>query len=251
MKKSKIGIIGMGFVGKAVWSHFRGAPWYSLDGGDFAKVDKAEYIFICLPTPFVKGKGFDYSALYENIGRLTGHKNIIIKSTVLPGTTRKISKQYPQHKFFFNPEFLRAKTHLQDYFAPDRQIVGYVNEGDKELARKILAFLPKAPNQFVCLSEEAEMAKLTGNCFLSLKVVFANQIYDYCKKKNIDYDRMIELVKADPRIGESHFNIFTDGHRGYSGLCFPKDMGAVIHDSKSELLKKADDINNELLPRTT
>lgn len=238
----KIGLIGRGFVGNCVYEHLKPIPYYSLDGGDFNEVDRQEYIFLCLPTPF-NGKGFDISALEENIEKLSPKKKIIIKSTILPGTTEKFASRY-NHEFFFNPEFLVEKTALDDYFNPDRQIVGHIN--NKKEAERILELLPDAPYKKICGVSEAEMAKLAANNFLALKVIYANEVYDYCQKKGVNYEEVIDIVKSDRRIGGSHFGIFTDGYRGYGGHCFPKDMKATAVDSGSKLLKVADEINEIL-----
>lgn len=250
--RSKVGVIGTGFVGGSVIKWFRGCDYYSLTEGSFDKVDRQKYIFLCLPTPFIKGKGFDISAIEENIKRLSPGKIIIIKSTLLPGTTQMLANKYPQHNFFFNPEFLVAKTAWEDFKKPKRQIVGYTRESNKTLANTILDMLPLSESgQFICSASEAEMVKLVSNCYLSLKVVFANQMYDYCKNKEIYYEDVIEMVTSgDDRIGASHWKIFHDGYRGYSGYCFPKDMGATIYDSKSKLLKVAHKLNDKYIKET-
>ena len=132
---SKIGLIGTGFVGGQVKKWFKGCAWYSKSGGSFEKVDSKEFIFLCLPTPFKKSTGFDLSILTENIKKLSDGKKIIIKSTVLPNTTKVLQTMYPQHDFFFNPEFLVEKTAKKDFFEPERQIVGYV--GDSRRTKRI------------------------------------------------------------------------------------------------------------------
>jgi UDPglucose 6-dehydrogenase len=241
----KIGLIGKGFVGNSVYQYLGKIPYYCKEGGDFAEVDKQDYIFMCLPTPF-SGKGFDLSIIEENIQKLSPGKKIIIKSTILPGTTEMLATKYPQHKFFFNPEFLVEKTALANFLHPDKQIVGYVSEEDKDEAQKILDILPKAVYGKTCIARLAEMVKIVANDFLALKVVFANQIYDYCQDKNVDYDIMVEMLKQDKRLGDSHWQIFFDGYRGYDGHCFPKDMKATVADSGLPLLAIADLINESL-----
>ena len=244
--KSEVGVIGTGFVGGSVIKWFKGCDFYSLDKGDWDKVDRQKYIFMCLPTPYNKYKGFELAALEENIARLSGHKIIIIKSTLLPGTTEKFAEKYPQHKFFFNPEFLTARIAWKDFIKPKRQIVGYVNKKDKRIATKILDMLPLSEAQFLCSASEAEMVKIVSNCYLATRVVLANQFYDYCENKGVDYEKTIKMVTSgDRRIEPSHWEIWHEGYRGYSGFCFPKDMGAMIYDSGSELLKKAHELNDK------
>ncbi len=71
------------------------------------------------------GRGFDDSFLLDAVARVRGPKTVVIKSTVLPGTTELLQERYPQHRFMFNPEFLREATAYDDFVNPDRQIVGY------------------------------------------------------------------------------------------------------------------------------
>jgi len=250
-----IGLIGKGFVGNAVkkwFDQFHPIPFVTKNSGDFDKVAQKKYIFMCLPTPFNRKNGYDISILDENIKKLPNQKYIIIKSTVLPGTTKMFAEKYPQHNFFFNPEFLREKTALEDFFKPDRQIVGFADKSHKITATYILETLPRADFYKICHSSEAEMAKLVNNCFLASKVVFANEIYDYCEKTGVDYDEMIKMVKADKRIGESHWKIHCDhgkSGRGYGGHCFPKDMSAVEWDSNSHFIKIMNELNKKILKK--
>lgn len=243
--KYSIGVIGSGFVGMQVIRWFE-CPFYSLNKGSFEEVNKQDVIFLCLPTPHNR-KGFDISVLEENIKRLSGKKILVIKSTVLPNTTSDLARQFPQHKFFFNPEFLTARRAEYDFLHADRQIVGYVNKKDSGLAKYILKILPKAPHERVCSASEAEMIKLYNNCYLSTRIIFANQMYDYCKKKGISYNEVIKSIKADPRIGKTHWDIWQDGFRGYAGACFPKDMKATAIDSGSPLIKLADKLNDKYI----
>ena len=77
------------------------------------------------------------------------------------------------------------------------------------------------------LCREAEMSKYVRNCFLATKVSFFNEIYTICQASNINYDNMIEGVKCDHRIGDSHCQVpGSDGKYGFGGTCFPKDLNA-------------------------
>jgi len=100
--------------------------------------------------------------------------------------------------------------------------------------------------QFICEASEAEMVKLVSNCYLATRVVLANQFYDYCESKGVDYNKTIKMVvSGDKRIEPSHWEIFHEGYRGYSGYCFPKDMSAMIYDSGSELIECAHALNDK------
>lgn len=252
-KNKKIGVIGIGVVGEALVSVLDKPLLYDKykNIGSPEEVNKADIIFICVPTPYDKKTGFDLSAVKNVFSIIKGKKNVVIKSTILPGTTEKMQEKYPQHKVLFNPEFLRAVSAKEDMAKPYEQIIGYTKQS-KNIAKEILTILPKAPHEFVVPSGEAEMAKYFSNAFLATRVIFANQIYDLCEKLGLDYDLVKEMAGANPRIGNWHFNIFFEGYRGFSGTCLPKDTKSLIQlgdmvDIDLKLLKLVDKINKKLL----
>ena len=253
--KYKIGIVGIGVVGGAMAKAVKGAVLYDKykKMGSVEQINGCDVILICVPTPYDKKVGCDTSAVEEVFSWITGKKIIVIKSTVLPGTTEKIQKKYPQHKVLFNPEFLVAKTARRDAIFPDRQIVGYTSKS-KNVAKIVINLLPRAPFKKIIPASEAEMVKYFGNTFLAAKVIFANQIYDLCKKLGINYNLVKECAVKDERIGDSHLDIFHDGSRGYGGHCFPKDVGAFIMLADKEkvdasFLKAVQSINKKLIDK--
>jgi len=257
--KSKIGIVGVGYVGGALkyWFDKENFESFFYDKykniGSLQDLNKADTVFICLPTPFIEenDKGFDDSVLLEVLSKIEGEKKVVIRSTVLPGSTENYQKKFPQHRFLMNPEFLRAKTAIQDFINPERQIIGFT-EKSKDVAKEIIDILPRAPFEKIIKATEAEMIKYFGNVFLATRVIFANQIYDLCRKVGIDYKAVKECAGADSRIGYSHFDIFQDDYRGYSGACLPKDTKALIQFTKKtgiepKLFKVLEEINKKLI----
>lgn len=257
-KRERVGIVGIGYVGGVVkaWFLRRSVDLFLYDKfkniGSLKEIDhEARIVFLSVPTPYHKGKGYDDSALQEVISGLKRPKIIVIKSTVLPGSTETFQKKYPRHSILFNPEFLVAKTAEQDFIKPHRQIIGFTQKS-RRLAKRILALLPKAPVTRIMPSTEAELVKYFGNAFLATKVIFGNQMYDICKKLGINYTQVKEAAAHDPRIGPSHLNVLFEGYRGYSGNCFPKDVKSLIDFSKFlglslKLLQDVDSINEMLL----
>lgn len=260
-KMTKIGIIGLGYVGSAVKRWFASRKdRYTLFLYDKYKrigtpedVNKADIIFVAVPTPFhVNGIGYDDSEVRDALKTIKNGKIIVLKSTILPGSTEKFQKRYPKKTILFNPEFLRARTAFSDFVHPDRQIVGYANIRGKKVAPDILRILPRAQTSEIIRAREAEMVKYFGNTFLAVRVIFANQIYDLCKKLGIDYEIVKEHAGRDRRIGHSHFDVLKDGYRGYGGACLPKDTKALIQLADEtgislDLLKLADAINKKLV----
>lgn len=255
----KVWIIGVGMVGGAIRRYLENnkkiQPFLYDPGknlGSLDEVNQADIIFVSVPTPYKKQeRGFDLSFVEEAFNNIKGEKVVVIKSTVVPGTTEMFQQKYPQHKVLFNPEFLTELTADQDMSYPDRQIVGYT-EKSYNVAGDLMQLLPLAPFEKIMPATEAELVKYFGNTWFATKVVFANQVFDLCDKLGVDYTRIMEAAAADKRIGRSHLEVWHKGYRGYGGKCLPKDTKAFIQfaDSKGvdlKLLKMVDSLNEELL----
>ncbi len=249
----KIGIIGIGMVGGALKRYFEKKENYKLflydinGKGSVEEINKADYIYVCVPTPSTPDGECNVSIVDASVRLLKGNKVVIIKSTVIPGTTDKLQDKYQQHKILFNPEFLTEETADQDMLYPDKQIVGYTKRSFT-IAKDIIQQLPLAPFERIVPAKEAEMCKYFGNSWFFTKVIFANQMYDICQKAGIDYDGVRDLVSADKRIGRTHLDVLHKKNRGVGGKCLPKDLKALIKFSeelgvKSKLLKVVEDIN--------
>lgn len=258
MIKPRIGIIGYGMVGEAVGAWFKKAVVFDRlkypDG--LPAVNAADIVFICVPSPYSRTTGYYYRAIEQSAKRLIGRKIVVLKSTVLPGKTAELQRKFPRHTWLFNPEFLRDKTAVQDFLHADRQIVGMARNTlqHRAAAKLVMRLLPKASYQAITTSTEAELIKGFANAFLATKVVFANMIYDAAKRLGADYDQVRLGVGNDPRITTSMMNVLMDGYRGYSGKCFPKDIGAMIWwgrktNHRLPLLEVADAVNWRLLPK--
>lgn len=251
----RIAVIGCGFVGGATLHWFqetnRNPVAHDPPKGRFADLARTDVLFVCVPTPY-GANGHDTSIVEKVVAEIPGAKTVVIKSTVLPGTTARLQKQYPQHKVLFCPEFLRERTAYDDFVHPDRQIVGVTTSEHLPEARKLLSILPIAQRTSIVLSSEAEMAKYFSNCYLSMRVTFANQMADLCAAAGIDYAEVRELGEADPRINRGYLDVDTDGYRGYGGTCFPKDMRSLIELGRRagapvSVLEACEEYNNRLL----
>jgi len=255
---STIAIMGTGMVGGALDRYFRTqnilAGLYDPPKGlmDTGVLAAADVIFIAVPTPYyLDGNGFDESFLRAAIEAIpVPGKTIVLKSTILPGTTERMQAEYPQHRFLFNPEFLTETTADRDMQFPTRQIVGFTPQSRVD-AERVLGLLPRAPFEKIIPCREAELVKYFGNAFYALKVSYANQMYDLSQRLGVDYDVVKECAKAEPWMGTHHWEIFHKGYRGYGGKCLPKDTRAIIQLAERQgidlaLLKRAEEYNNEL-----
>ena len=231
----KIGIIGLGFLGGSMDRYFteKGVRVYRYDKkgiGSEAEVNEAEIVFVCVNTPFdEKKQGSDLSFVESAVKLLGGNKIVVIRSTVSPGTTDTLQKQFPQHQFLFNPEFLRALTAYEDFIKPPRQVIG-ITEKSEDAASMVMSLLPKAPEEYTAIvpARAAELVKLAANTILATKVALANKVFDLSQKLGVDYEEIKTLIKADDRIGSYGFDILYEGFRGYNGTCFPKDVRALV-----------------------
>lgn len=238
---NKIGIIGYGIVGQAVEYGFKGESILIFDKyKDFQTLEEvcknSEFIFVCVPTPMTEDySAIDLTIVEEIVGETAelikgSDKILVIKSTVVPGTTNRLSKKYPDVNICFNPEFLTEANFLEDFVNADRCIIG----SDNDLVSRRLVSLYKKhfPKMPVIQTDptSAEMVKYMANCYLASKVTFANEMYDICEKLGIKYDEIKKMVVADHRIFDSHLDVTTA--RGFGGKCFPKDMVALIGMAK-------------------
>ena len=206
--------------------------------------------FICVPTPMKEDGSADTSiveSVLEDIAVVpenweSPNRIAVVKSTVPPGTTEKWNKSFESRGFslriIFNPEFLTEANAIQDMRNQNRIILGgprpYINTV-KQIFQKAFPQVPIIKTN----STTAEMVKYATNCFLAVKVSFANELSQICealdeKGLNIDYDKVVEYAKLDKRLGESHWSVpgpvpTHDGRfvRGFGGHCFPKDLNAL------------------------
>ena len=191
--------------------------------------------------------------MWDAVGALTGEKIVVIRSTVLPGTTQAIQDKYPQHQLLFVPEFLTEAHCDEDFANPVRRIVGFGHGDDLASAMgavvRVEAILPTAEELLRMPAKAAELAKLVSNYALALRVTLANELADMCEVASIDYMAASGGVMSDPRIGSWGWNVEADDYRGYGGHCLPKDTKALIDWAQAQhhempLLELMDELND-------
>ena len=261
-----IGIIGQGFVGNAVYQKFKNyydVLTYDLDESKSNSnvneiICKCTNIFICLPTP-MNSDGICNVNIVEQVlteidlttDNLETKRNIIIKSTIPPGTTTRWNHTFESLNIVFNPEFLTEANAVSDYANQGRIILGGVRPATTELKTIFSKVFPKA-HIIKTDSTHAEMVKYLTNTFLATKVSFANEMYSLCNQLNVDYDKVVEYATLDDRLGKSHWNVpGPDGDFGFGGHCFPKDLAAIIKlcntlDINPTVLNAVNKKNNEV-----
>lgn len=251
MLRKKIGIVGFGFIGRAIAHgfalHADIKMYDKYDDSYFSieeTVNDSEFIFLCVPTPMKESGEQDLSDILNAISDITRVANeqkiIIIKSTVVPGTARKVADHFPEHFFVSNPEFLTERTYKLDFINTSRIIIGgdetEVLDKAEEMYRTRFTHTPIYKTTW----EGAEVVKYMANCFFALKVSYLNEMYEIAEKIGVPYNELRDMFLSDYRIGNSHVDVpGHDGLRGFGGKCFPKDMKAFIkwgEENNSNLL---------------
>lgn len=222
-EKITVGIVGCGYVGGALkqWLE-KNNPEVKILVSDPPKgytdsLASADVVFISIHVPTEEDGKQDLQLMKEIIEGLPD-KPIFIRTTILPGTSEKLSKE-TKKKVYFMPEFLTERTAYADFGTQPM-----VFAAECELLQKI--FVGK---RFVQMSSlEAEIAKYAHNVFGALKVTYFNAIYDLCKKNNCFYDNVLRGVLLSGYINDVHTAVpGPDGKLGYGGKCFPKDVNAL------------------------
>ena len=239
MKKYNVGIIGCGFVGESqafAFSPVSNVFVYDVDPlkttHSLSEVLECDFVFVCVPTPMNKD-GSQNKDFIENVFKKSKKGPIyIIKSTILPGTTKKIQSNYPNLDIIFSPEFLTERTSKLDMITQSRVILG----GDLKLTKKVEDLFSsrfKSRHYIHTDTNTAEYIKYMNNTFFASKVSIINEFYRLAKKIGIDWETALHGFAADQRIGDSHLDVpGPDGKLGFGGTCFPKDLSAFIKFAK-------------------
>jgi UDPglucose 6-dehydrogenase len=261
-----IGVIGMGFVGGAVFRGF--SSWTETRGYDIderrrthslEEVLACDLIFVCLPTPMPRPDGGAARLdIIHDAFKLISETPFnpqgifVLKSTVPVWTTNELADTYGL-RLIHNPEFLTAKNADIDFLTPSRVVLGGPIPLIEEVGRMYAQRFPGV-SILLMTASESEAVKYVSNCFLAVKVLFFNEMSLGMARFGLDWERVIEGVLSDGRIGRSHYSApGDDGVHGFSGSCFPKDIAALIeqlHTSDFDplLLKATWEQNKRIRP---
>jgi len=243
MTKFKIGVVGFGFVGESqvfAFSPIAGIKVFDIDPikktHSLEETINQDLVFVCLPTPMKENGTQDISLIenfFRDVSRLTSKKPIyILKSTVLPGTTSRLEKEF-NLDIVFCPEFLTEKTAKLDMLTQSRIIIGGSNPLKVHKVKELFETRFGKKHYIITDSTSAEIIKYMSNNFLALKISFMNEYYNLVENIGGDWKTITEGFSSDPRIGNSHTQVpGHDGKNGFGGTCFPKDINAIIEFSK-------------------
>ena len=243
-----VSVIGLGFVGTAMFHTFRDKgmlintnlfgydKYKSQDNSNpFDSCLNTNIMFLALPTQYNHAtKEYDKNAIYETCMRLTEMSYegvIVIKSTVEPETTEKLSARFSDLHFIHNPEFLSAATALEDFRNQSHIVLGKSKNCPEEKLKMLESFystyFPLAKIS-LCSSLESESMKIFCNCFYATKIQFFTEIYLLCEKSGCNYEMVKNMMLGNGWINPMHTNVpGNDGSISFGGYCFPKDTNAL------------------------
>ena len=233
-------------------------------------IDRGQAIFICVGTPPLDNGEADLSAI-EHVARVIaaragGYRLIVEKSTVPVQTGRQLRRHMERHNtnqldydVVSNPEFLREGSAVEDFFHPDRIVIGVESERAaaqmREIYRPVLEGKFACPAHVQCRQEKepvflvtdtnsAELIKHASNSFLAMKISFINMVADLCEAAGADVTQVARGIGIDARIGAS----FLKPGIGFGGFCFPKDLQAFVRIAEKfgcdfSLLREVERIN--------
>jgi UDPglucose 6-dehydrogenase len=204
---------------------------------DYGWVGESDLSFICVGTPCHDDGSADLSmvqaaarSIGESLARTERPHVVVVKSTVPPGTTEKVVMPIVRAHagrsgigFAMNPEFLREGRAVEDFFHPDRIVIG--SDDESSLNRVASAYQGIDAPLFRTSLPAAEMIKYASNAFLATKISYANEIGNICKHLGIDVYEVMQGVGMDHRISPH----FLNAGAGFGGSCFPKDVSALMH----------------------
>jgi len=247
----KIGIVGNGFVGSSVAFGFSPPTGCEAEIMIYDKdkskslnslsdvVNESDFIFVSVPTPSNRDGSINTDIVEDVFDEMNQHNyrrdNVfLLRSTVTPGTTRKIQNNCRKLNIVFNPEFLTERSAKFDFINQARFVVGgrerYTDKVEELFKWRFGESTPVIKTNY----ETAEMVKYMNNCYFATKVSFMNEMRQIADKCGVDWDTAVDGFIRDGRIGHSHLAVpGPDGKFGFGGSCFPKDMQAMINFAES------------------
>lgn len=252
----KVGIIGLGPVGRSMRQMFEShAEIVEYDKAIHEKYPEHQladcnFAVVCVGTPMREDGTCEIAHVQEAVSRLPVER-VLIKSTVVPGTTDAL-RAATGKRICFSPEYVRETTYFHHFW--DRGVasipffvIGGAPDDRHALINDVIPILGPEKVYFQCTAIEAEIIKYMENSYLAAKVTFVNEFYEICKAFGADWHAVREGWLLDPRVDKAHTLVFPED-RGFGGRCLPKDVNAIVEAAdaagyKADLLQSILDSN--------
>ena len=239
MKKYKVGVIGNGFVGRNIAYTFSSSEEvfiYDLDPSksthNLDVVLDSNFVFVCVPTPMNIDGSQSLKFIQDVFKKAKPGPIYIIKSTVIPGTSKILESKYPDLNIIFSPEFLSERTAKVDSITDLRFILG----GKQNLVDEVeKLYNSRFKSKFILKTDStsAELIKYMLNTFYATKISFVNEFKRLSESLEANFDDVLSGFASDSRISDYALDVpGPDGKLGYGGTCFPKDVNAIIEIGK-------------------
>ena len=245
LKEGKSPIIEMGLEDAIQSASLEGRLTAALNGGLPDEVLNSDVSFVCVGTPSNENGSLKNNYLKKVVAQIgeiikkhNGYHVVNIRSTVLPGTIEDLVIPILEEKsgkkagndfgVCMNPEFLREGTAISDYFDPPFTIIGELTPESGNMIAEIYRNI-EAPI-FRTSIKSAEMVKYACNLFHALKITFANEVGNICKKLSIDSHEVMKLFCEDKKLNLSSY--YLKPGFAFGGSCLPKDLRAILYLSK-------------------
>jgi len=239
-----------GYVGKAIVNLFEG-HYYILEDDPILLIsfnnvkhtskEIGDLAIVCVPTLMKEDGSCDIS-IVESVIKKAGEPLILIKSTIPPGTTKKLKLKYNK-RICFSPEYIgeagymipfwKGYPHPTDMKYHDFQIFGGDRKDTNELIQVFQKVLGPHCKYIQTDSTTAEVTKYMENAWLATKVTFCNEFYNIAKVFGVGYNELRELFLLDGRVERMHTSVFEESF-GFGGKCLPKDNNAIIKACEEE-----------------
>lgn len=262
-KRPLLGIVGYGFVGRAVENSFTdNFERFIVDPKIGTTIDnlieaQPHLTYVCAPTPVQDSGRIDAKVVEDAVLKLMKRTNsaVVLKSTVTPDVIERLIRSFNVeddfYRFIYAPEFLKERSSIEDYLDPEFMIFGGMENSISELLSVYRnATSVVIPTKVEVMNPvEASYVKYGINTFLATKVTFFNQLLDSMEKDAPGAVNPLVVTRAitnDSRIGNTHWRVpGPDNKRGFGGACFPKDLSAFVNYSANvPLLDKVKEIND-------
>ena len=200
-------------------------------------IDHADLVFTLVATPSLPGGMYDHSQILQVIDKIKNRglqsktKHLVISSTTMPGFCNQAEDILSSFNWTvsYNPEFIAQGTILKDLVNPDLILIGESHRGSGGGGAGAMI---AAVYERLCLSSpkihrmsliSAEMTKVALNCFLTMKIAFANMVGDLATEAGAQAEAILKAIGSDSRIGSKYLSYGF----GYGGPCLPRDNRAM------------------------